>query len=1117
MKLEKMRKFKIRTVLLFSFIVILVVALGIFLFNKVEQEMRNQKYQELKAIADLKEAQLRNWLKEMIKDIEFITNNKFFNLLLEEWLVLSNFESREKLRALVKNFSQKYGFESIVITRPECNILFSQPENIQSLNNIIIDNIKYCAKRGKIFYYGPYFCELEQKIYFDFTAPLLKNNQVFAVILLRIDPDGFLFPLIMSWPTRSETGETAILKVENDSVVFLNELRHQKNTTLKLKIPLTKTEVSSVKAALGQIGMVEGIDYRGKPVLADIRKIPELNWILLTKEDKDEIFADLKLYLIIISLFGIFLIAITGLGLVVIYTNRQKEFYRKISQKEIELWQFQEKFKVVLDSIGDGVITTDINGKIEYMNRLAEKLTGWSFRDARGRQLTDVYIIKSETTGEIEKNPVQKVLQQGYVKYLANHTILISKDGREIPIMDTGAPVYSKDGSIIGVVLAFQDETERRKQEQMLRRSEALLSQTGKIARVGGWEINMETFEVIWTEETRNIHEVDPDFVPNLDTAIEFYEPEARPIITEAVKNAIEKGEPYDLELPFITAKGRKLWIQTQGNPEFRDGKCVRLYGTFMDITERKQMIEKIKANERFLTNLFDVIFDVILIFNIEEQKIISVNKAVTNVFGYKPEELIGSPLSILLYSKEFYEKFNNMLNNALQKAEPIKNEELKAIRKDGTEIWCDFGVVFLNTEDNIKIAVAVLRDVTERKKLIDSIIEAKERAEEMNRLKTYFLGNMSHELRTPFVGIKGFAELLNDSLNDPVQKEWVEAIIQSSNRILDTISKLLDITQLEFGKTRKELKKINIAKVLENSFNSFVGIAKQKKLVLKKELFPNKKLDDNSLTYFIDERLLNEIIENLLSNAIKFTFDGSVTLFADIEIKNRIEHLVIKVIDTGIGIPKEKQNLIWEEFRQVSEGLNRNFEGVGLGLSITKRFVELLNGTITVESEVGKGSTFIVEIPLLKSIETDEEIEQEEGNELEQPQNLVEQPINVKNKSILYVEDDIIAQNLAREVLSKYFYIDFASGSTEALELIHKNKYNVIIIDINLGYGIDGVQLLKMIKTFPDYEEIPKIALTAYASDADKEEFLSLGFNYYLAKPYSPKDLLKLVLDILQ
>jgi signal transduction histidine kinase len=274
--------------------------------------------------------------------------------------------------------------------------------------------------------------------------------------------------------------------------------------------------------------------------------------------------------------------------------------------------------------------------------------------------------------------------------------------------------------------------------------------------------------------------------------------------------------------------------------------------------------------------------------------------------------------------------------------------------------------ILFLNSiasYDKEKNRVfGVIRDITEKKKMIEELIAAKEKAEEMVKIKSFFFANMSHELRTPFMGLMGYAQLLLELVKSEEEREMVEGIIRTSNRLTNTLTLILDFTKLEFDKTEIFLEEINPGNLISEVYNQYLAAAEKKGLSLIKEIH----FEPFNMT--TDGRLLSEILINLINNAIKYTDNGWVKIEGIKRTEdNEDELLDILVSDSGIGITNEKQSIIWDEFRQASEGTNRAYQGTGLGLSITKRYTELIGGKIELISKFGEGSTFKVEIPIKK------------------------------------------------------------------------------------------------------------------------------------------------------
>lgn len=481
----------------------------------------------------------------------------------------------------------------------------------------------------------------------------------------------------------------------------------------------------------------------------------------------------------------------------------------------------------------------------------------------------------------------------------------------------------------------------------------------------------------------------------------------------------------------------------------------------------------------------------------------ILVNNAFCNLVNLPIEQLIGKPASII-YSLNEQERIQKRLIENIQKTsvEPIIEKEM--ILHDGKVKWFEMSNSFLY-KDSEKILLSVVRDITSRKNLIQELITAKEKAEEMNRIKSSFFANMSHELRTPLIGILGFSECLlsfEDS-NDEVTR-MSSYINKSGIRLLDTLNKILDISNIESEKVTVNTSYSDILPLIKDTYNFFEAQSKNKGL----NFIYNPPV--SSVMCIIDKKLFYTAICNIVENAIKFTDKGSVT----ITIESTDKSVRISVIDTGVGIPPNKKEIIWDEFRQASEGYDRNFEGTGLGLTIAKKYLELINGKVFLESTEGVGTTVFIELPLAPKNNDDSS-----GDNIKP--SVKDNSTEIKNTnnflpSVLYVEDDEVSIAYVTRILHDHYLLDTTQNSISALEKVKEKIYDVILMDINLKRGIDGVQLSKIIKKMPGYERIPIIAVTAFAMKDDKEEFQKEGIEYYISKPFSKEQLMNMIKTLL-
>ncbi len=422
----------------------------------------------------------------------------------------------------------------------------------------------------------------------------------------------------------------------------------------------------------------------------------------------------------------------------------------------------------------------------------------------------------------------------------------------------------------------------------------------------------------------------------------------------EQILSQLVNGKDWTGIVQVRKKSGELFWTWSYLFPIFNETGEITNYMLMQeDITEQK----KSEYQSMILSESLKSVKDCVSITDFDNN-IIFVNQAFLDTYGYTKQEIIGQKISIIRRDKNIKE--NDRLIAQANLGDYWLGE-LTNVRKDGSEFPVEVWASTVKDKSGEPIAyVGVARDITERKRIENDLILAKENAEEANRLKTIFLANMSHELRTPMIGILGFSEILIDLLADNEEfKGYANVIHNSGTRLLKTLNMLLDFSKVQSEHIALNLKSINVVSIIDDTVKLFMEAAHKKNLYL---MFVPK---IESLQAVYDERILRQVAENLINNAINYTSEGGVTVTLTKEMVEDKAWLGLKVVDTGVGIPKEKQKLIWEPFRQASEGLNRMSEGTGLGLALVKNFVAKAEGQIYLESEPGKGSTFFVLLPL--------------------------------------------------------------------------------------------------------------------------------------------------------
>jgi len=592
----------------FCLFVLLIITGSIVLYQYQSRHIKQDAQRELSAVADLKLNQIVRWREAHLMNAADIVNDPFVNDNILHWITHHDNATQQKLIVWLRNQTASHKYQNMFLADSSGNqILQSSPTQVQ-IDSPVCNAIKLLTNSK-----FPVFSDLHKltdkdSIHLDIVAPICGNinarNRMkpVAFIVISINPYMYPYPHIQQWPLPSRTSETLLLRKQDTSILYLNELRHRANTALTFALPLNSPHLIAAEALRGKIGSVSGVDYRGKKVLAETRKIPETQWYMVAKTDEEEMYDSLRPVLrnILIADILMILLALFALGMfqrhlaarnfkelyqanVALIESRQRfqslflsmtegvalhevimddlgkpvnyriidvnpsfethtgipadaargtvatELYKTDSppyfdiyttvaetgkphffetyfpalQKHFNISVFspaphffatvftdttaakqaadllvneKERLAVTLRSIGDGVITTDTSGNITLLNKAAEIMTEWNNDDAFGKPLTEVFRIICENTRAARDNPVEKVLQTGLIVELANHTLLISRTGRELNIADSGAPIRDRDSNIIGVVLVFRDVTEKQKLYDSMQRSQKLES-----------------------------------------------------------------------------------------------------------------------------------------------------------------------------------------------------------------------------------------------------------------------------------------------------------------------------------------------------------------------------------------------------------------------------------------------------------------------------------------------------------------------------------------------------------------------------------------------------------------------------------------------------------------
>ncbi|MFW5851245.1 MAG: PAS domain S-box protein [Bacteroidota bacterium] len=540
---------------------------------------------------------------------------------------------------------------------------------------------------------------------------------------------------------------------------------------------------------------------------------------------------------------------------------------------------------------------------------------------------------------------------------------------------------------------------------------------------------------------------------------------------------------------------GRHKWIYSVGiASEYNEkGLPKKMIGFNQDISSRKKVESDLRDSENKFRRIFEIENDSLFLIDSKTHEILEINNAAENLYGYSRKELL---------KRNFYSLSTNpqRLYSYISEKHSRIDEEL-ALQKSGKTCPVEISLAYFIWK-NKRVILAAIRDVSERNRFERELVDAKEKAEESDRLKSAFLANMSHEIRTPLNAIVGFSRLLARKNYEKEKRTlFIQDIQSNSNQLLTIINDILDISKIESGQFILNPEPLCLNKLLQEVYDSFMVQISQKEI----SFFCEKPLSDSSVNINIDEVRLKQVLNNLLHNAYKFTEKGVIHFGYSHNIDS---HITLFVKDTGIGIAPEKHTIIFEHFRQEDDTTTRKYGGTGLGLSISKRLIELMGGTIWVESEKGKGAQFYLQIPFTQIIS---ESEKDETLISPTPTNT-----NFSGEQILVCDDYTSSYIFISEMFEhEDITVLQAKSGEEGVAMCTQNKsIQLVLMDIQMK-GLNGVEAMHIIKK--RRPNLPIIAQTAFAQKGDKERFLTEGFDDYITKPLDERELQSIITRFLK
>lgn len=766
------------------------------------------------------------------------------------------------------------------------------------------------------------------------------------------------------------------------------------------------------------------------------------------------------------------------------------ELYKAFVRTEAEL-------KATLYSIGDGVISVDMDGRVVMINPVAERLTGWSETEARSKPLTEVFNIVNEETRAKVENPVRRILRDGTVIGLANHTILISRDGTERAISDCGAPIYDREGRMAGVVLVFRDQTEERKAQRAMAEARSFAESIVATIREPLVILDASLRVISANRAFYRVFQVTPEetegkLLYELGNG-QWDIPELRKLLEEILPlNTSFDDYVVEYEFPGI---GQKTMLLNPRRIYREENKTDMILLAIEDITERKSMEETLSSSEKRYRTVVESTSDAILLLD-ADRKIVSCNQAFSNLFGYDRSEVEGKSARITHPSDESYRSLGEIAYPVVRK-DGFFRGEWNFVRKDGKEIQTEFALSAIRSSDgSISGLVSVIRDITERKHLEEQFRQS-QKMEAIGQLA----GGVAHDFNNILTVIKGVCQLslLDIKEGDPLYENLKE-IERSAERAANLTRQLLAFS-------RKQ--------ILEPQVLNLNGLIKDLDKMLHRLLG-----EDIEIAIFLEEGLgrvrvdpgqIEQVIINLSVNARdamprggKLTIE-TTNMELDEEYARRHisvkpgSYVMLSISDTGVGMRPEIKERIFEPFFTTK----KMGKGTGLGLSTVYGIVKQSGGNIWVYSEPGHGTTFKIYLPRV-------------DEPLEKPQKEAMGEIPKGSETILVVEDEETVRKLAVRLLKKQGYeVLEAQDGGRAFMLCeeYREPIHLILTDVVMP-GMSGRKLVERLKEI--HPEAKALYMSGYTDNVILHHgILEKGIEF-IQKPFTLESLSRKVREVL-
>jgi PAS domain S-box-containing protein len=943
--------------LIIMFFIIFMISLfsGYLYYNNQKKNILDAGKQELSGITDLKVKQLTQWRQERISDGLLLSKNLPVVRALKKFIQNGNDEIlKSDLIDLFRRMTDETDFKDVLLVDSKYNVRLFYPKQDTVIGNFLSPKLPDIVKNGQVMLTDLHYTGKVSFVHLDliipFRNPDAADSSVFGLLIMRIDPGNVMFPVIRSWPVKSKTSESFIFNRQGDSIVYLSELKHVTDAPLSFRKPASDEKLAASMALRGIHETTNAIDYRGVAVIAAMKQVPESSWYMLAKTDRSEILTKLNDQMHYVSIIIILINIITLFLCVALWWQRRVGFYKQNYENEQERLALEKHYNYILRFANDIILLLDNDFTIIEANDKAIETYRYSRNELIGINLKS--LLAETSLKNFFATNISILHEKGFAIFEAVHR---RKDGEEFPV-----EVSSRKVDIEGVTYyqsIMRDITERKWAEESLKQSEEKFRKVFEDSPIG----------MVTTHKDQTILRANKAFCEMLGysekdlsglTFRDFTHPDYIADNEVSLLRLVSREIPvYRTEKRYVRSDGKNIWGSTTVSLiRNNNGEVNFILVMVEDITARKISETELERSLSLQHATIESTADGILVVD---------NNGMIVLYNQRFAEMWQIPDEIMKMMLD-ESALNYVLDQLVSPEDFIS--KVRELYIDPEAVSTDFlrfrdGRIFERYSMPQKVGgksmgrVWSFRDITLNKKTEAELIASKEKAEESDRLKTAFLHNISHEIRTPMNAILGFSALLNEQDTDIAErKQYTDIIFQSSSQLLSIINDIVDLASIESGQVRINASEINLNRILQRIHDQFSYRQVRGKI----ELSLVTPLPEEKTNIVTDSTKLVQIISNLINNAFKFTAKGKI----EFGYKKGEGFFEIFVSDTGIGIPADHMQKIFDRFYQVDSAVSRQFSGAGIGLSISKAYVELLGGTIWVKSEPGNGTEFRFTIP---------------------------------------------------------------------------------------------------------------------------------------------------------